>query len=90
MGPLWVYLGVLNVATFVAFVVDKRRAERHRRRIRELTLMGMSLLGGAAGGLVAMYLVRHKTRVWYFRWGLPAMIVLHVALFVYARATGLV
>jgi uncharacterized membrane protein YsdA (DUF1294 family) len=38
----------------------------------------MSALGGAAGGLAAMYLFRHKTRHAKFFLGLPAMLLIHI------------
>lgn len=92
LAPLGVYLLVVNLVTFALFVYDKLRAEqgRGRSRVPEVVLLGISLVGGALGGLVAMRLVRHKTRKWYFSWGLPAMIVLQVALFVYLRLGGIV
>lgn len=82
----------MNLVTLALFIYDKLRAEqgRTRNRIPEVVLLGLSLVGGAVGGLVAMRLVRHKTRKWYFSWGLPAMIVLQVALFIYLRLGGIV
>lgn len=92
LAPLGVYLLAVNLVTFALFVYDKLRAEqgRARSRVPEVVLRGLSLVGGAVGGLVAMRLVRHKTRKWYFSWGLPAIIVLQVALFVYLRLGGIV
>lgn len=92
LAPLGVYLLAVNLVTFALFIYDKLRAEqgRTRSRIPEVVLLGLSLVGGAVGGLVAMRLVRHKTRKWYFSWGLPAMIVLQVALFLYLRLGGIV
>lgn len=92
LAPLGVYLLAVNLVTFALFVYDKLRAEqgRARSRVPEVVLLGLSLVGGAVGGLVAMRLVRHKTRKWYFSWGLPAMIFLQVALFVYLRLGGIV
>ena len=39
----------------------------------------IALLGGAAGGILGMYAFRHKTRHWYFKWGLPAILLLQLA-----------
>ena len=74
-----VYLVVINVVTFVGFCIDKRRAIRGAYRIPERTLIALSFAGGALGGLVAMRLVRHKTRKWYFVWGLPLFLLLQIA-----------
>ena len=92
LAPLGVYLLIVSLVTLVLFIYDKLRAEQGRvdKRIPELVLLGLSLVGGAVGGIVGMRLMRHKTRKWYFSWGLPAMIVLQVALFLYLRLAGIV
>ncbi len=74
-----VYLAVVNVVTFVGFCIDKHRAVRGAYRISERTLIALSFAGGALGGLVAMRLLRHKTRKWYFAWGLPLFLLLQIA-----------
>ena len=91
LAPLGVYLLVANLVTLALFIYDKLRAEQGRvdKRIPEVVLLGLSLVGGAVGGIVGMYLVRHKTRKWYFSWGLPVMIVLQVALLLYLRLGGI-
>ncbi len=76
---LLVYLGLINGITFVLFGLDKRRAIRQKRRIPIVTLLGCSFVGGALGGLMGMYLFRHKTRKDYFALGLPLMLVMQAA-----------
>lgn len=80
LTALGAYYAVVNVLTAVLFAVDKHRARRGQWRISEKTLLGLSLIGGALGGLVAMRAVRHKTRKPAFAYGLPLMLVLHVML----------
>ena len=80
MALFLTYYAVINVLTAVAFVVDKHKARHGRRRISERTLLGLSLVGGALGGLVGMYTAHHKTRKPRFRYGLPVMFVAHVVL----------
>ena len=76
-------LAVMGLATFVAFWLDKRRAVRGDRRIPERTLHALELLGGWAGAIVAMMLVRHKNRKASY-WLVTAMIAsAHVAIFVW-------
>ena len=48
------YLLVINVVTFVVFVVDKARAVRGAWRVREATLLGLSLAGGSVGGFLGI------------------------------------
>ena len=58
--------GAISLITFILYAVDKRRARQKKWRIPEATLIGFSLLGGAVGGYLAMLIVRHKTKYWYF------------------------
>ena len=88
---LGIYLLVINVVTFAAYAWDKHVAATdndHGKRTPEARLLGLALVGGSIGGLLAMYLVRHKTRKWYFVWGLPLFAVLNVVLVVYAHLAG--
>lgn len=83
MTELYAYLLIINTVTFCIFALDKYKAVRGLWRIREATLLGLSLGGGALGGCVAMYLLRHKTRKARFAIGLPLMAALQaVFLFV--------
>lgn len=68
----------MNIVTFVTFWIDKNLAQNNKSRVSESTLVLMSALGGAAGGLAAMYLFRHKTRHAKFFLGLPAMLLIHM------------
>ena len=61
-----IYLAVMSVITFFMYVADKNKAQKGKWRISEKALLGMSFLGGAAGGYLAMHLARHKTKHWYF------------------------
>ena len=60
--------------------LDKRQAIRHPWRITEATLFFIALLGGGLGSIVGMQLFRHKTRHWYFVWGMPAIFFTELAL----------
>ncbi|MCI9406620.1 MAG: DUF1294 domain-containing protein [Oscillospiraceae bacterium] len=76
---LAIYLIGASTAGFVLFGVDKARAKKGRWRIPEKVLLGAALFGGAPGCLAGMYLFRHKTRRWYFRWGIPLTLLLQLA-----------
>ena len=75
-----IYLAVMNVIGVAVMWSDKKRARLHRWRIPEKVLFGVSLLGGSAGTWAGMYLFRHKTKHWYFVWGMPAILLLQLAL----------
>ena len=76
---LELYLLAANVAAFSLMGIDKRRAQRGKRRVPERTLFLPTVLGGALGGTLGMYLFHHKTRHWYFRWGYPLLLTLQLA-----------
>ena len=62
------YLVLLSLITFIAYGVDKKKAEKGKYRTKEKTLLLLSFLGGAFGGYPAMLVFRHKTKGehWYF------------------------
>ncbi len=82
------YLLVLNFGTFLLFWADKQKAVHRKWRIKEATLLGMSLLGGAAGGLAAMYLFHHKIKKNKFRIGVPALLAVQVVIVVWLKMAG--
>ena len=75
-----VWLIIINLLTFILFVDDKKRAVKHKYRISEFTLLTLAFMGGSAGALLAMTLVRHKTKKIVFTVGIRLMLVMHVIL----------
>ena len=76
-------IALISLVTFIAYAIDKYRARRGLFRISEKALLTLSLLGGAIGGTVAMQLLRHKTKHWYFTLLNVIGILWQVGLFVY-------
>ncbi len=74
------YLVCINLAGLASMGIDKRRAIRHEWRIPEATLFLIALLGGSMGSIAGMQLFRHKTRHWYFVWGMPIIFFIELAL----------
>ena len=75
------WLAAVNIAAFFLLRLDKRRAKRRgARRIRERTLFLSALLGGSAGAAAGMWIFRHKTKHWYFVWGMPGILILQLVL----------
>lgn len=83
-----IYLGIINVVTFIAFAIDKLNAIGHRSRIRIVTLLGLAFMGGSLGGLLAMYLLHHKTNKDYFTVGIPLIILMQVVVIFYVLNAG--
>ncbi len=90
-AALLIYLAAVNVGAFAAYGIDKKIARRNglrdddidMRRISEKALFLWALCGGAAGALAGMKIWRHKTRHWYFVWGVPALLIAEAALLTY-------
>ena len=73
------YLAAINLGTFAVYGADKRRAKKDRRRVPEKTLFLLAIIGGSVGALLGMKVFRHKTRHWYFVWGIPAILLIQIA-----------
>lgn len=80
LNPIMIYLAIINILAFILMGMDKRRAVRHAWRIPERTLFLSALLGGSIGAIVGMQLFRHKTKHWYFCYGMPAILILQIVL----------
>ena len=76
-----VYLILVNIIAFLLFGLDKRKAQMHRWRISEKALFIPAILGGSIGAILGMHLFHHKTKHWYFRFGLPLILALQLAAF---------
>ena len=77
------YIFLVNLTGFALMWADKRKAIRNAWRIPEARLFLCALLGGSLGSLLGMYTFRHKTRHWYFVWGMPAILLLQIGLALY-------
>lgn len=77
------YLLFINIIAFALMGIDKRRAVRKAWRISEKTLFLSALLGGSIGAIAGMQIFRHKTKHWYFKYGMPAILILQLVLLFY-------
>ena len=80
---LLVWLAVINLLTFIVYGADKRRARKGKWRGPEKPLFLLPLLGGSIGALLGMRVFHHKTKHWYFVWGIPAILLAQIALAVW-------
>ena len=78
-----IYLAVINVVTFFMYGIDKWKAKKSKWRIRETALLGLAVLGGSIGAWLGMKVWHHKTQHKKFRYGVPAIIIIQLALIVY-------
>jgi Predicted membrane protein len=64
---------IINIFGFIIVAVDKYKAKRKLWRIPEKLFFIISLLGGCPGVYTGLLVIRHKTRHWYFMYGIPAI-----------------
>ncbi|HQD39620.1 MAG: DUF1294 domain-containing protein [Firmicutes bacterium] len=79
------YLAVINLITFVIAGLDKRAARRSKRRVPENSLFKLALAGGSVGLYLSMFVFRHKTKHSAFNFGLPALIIAQVFVFLFLK-----
>ena len=77
------YLLLINIVTFIAFAIDKRRARKGKWRIPEARLLLFAALGGTLGAMAGMKICRHKTQHLKFKYGVPAILISQLALAFY-------
>lgn len=75
---LTLYILVLSTISFILMGIDKSRAKNNKWRISEKTLLTIALVGGACGGLIGMYVFRHKTQHTKFSIGFPIIAIIHI------------
>lgn len=77
-----IYLIIVNIIGLATMGIDKRRAIKRGWRISEVNLFTIALIGGCLGTTLGMFLFRHKTRHWYFAYGMPIILFIQVAIIV--------
>ena len=77
------YLLAINIATFFLYGIDKYKAKKSKWRISEAKLLTMVAIGGSIGAWAGMRLWHHKTMHKKFKYGIPLIIIMQVALAVY-------
>ena len=83
IGVLTIYILSVNLLGFALMGIDKYKAIKRGFRIPESTLFTVALIGGSIGSIIGIFFFRHKTRHWYFVYGMPAILIIQIALLVY-------
>ena len=83
---VFIYLVIINLIAYLLMAMDKSRARKHQWRIPEKTLFLSAILGGSIGAIAGMSTFHHKTRHWYFVIGMPAILIVQIALIVWIRS----
>lgn len=74
------YVIIINIIGLFSMLIDKRRAIKKIWRIPEKTLFLIAILGGSIGSNIGMRLFRHKTKHWYFVFGMPAILIIQLVI----------
>ena len=72
------YLLIMNVIAFALMGADKGKAKTGKWRVPEKTLFLSAILGGSIGAILGMQTFRHKTKHWYFQYGMPLILILQL------------
>jgi len=74
---LLIYFGFISILSVIITAYDKIASTKlPKNRIRESTLLWLSLFGGSAAMLLTMHVIRHKTKHIKFMLGIPIIIII--------------
>ena len=77
------YLLAINAVAFIVYGIDKYKAKKAKWRISEATLLLLTVLGGSVGAWMGMKIWHHKTMHKKFKYGIPAILLIQIALMAY-------
>ena len=77
------YLLGINAVAFIMYGIDKYKAKKAKWRIPEATLLLLAVLGGSIGAWMGMKVWHHKTKHKKFKYGIPAILLIQIALMAY-------
>ncbi len=72
------YLIFINMLGYLSMGSDKKKAREGKYRISEKALFTIAILGGSIGSIIGMRKFRHKTKHWYFKYGIPCILILQI------------
>lgn len=83
-----IYFAVLNILGFAFMGIDKWKAVHHAWRIPEKVLFLIAIFGGSLGSIIGMYTFRHKTKHWYFVYGMPLIMAAQIGIACWIIGSG--
>ena len=89
MEEIICYLLAINIATFLLYGIDKYKAKKGKWRISEATLLTMAAIGGSIGAWAGMRVWHHKTMHKKFKYGIPVIIIMQIAVWVYLHTNNI-
>ena len=76
---LLIYLAAINLVTFFLYGIDKYKAQKSKWRVKESTLLWLSVFGGCIGAWLGMKAWHHKTLHAKFKYGIPLILLAQIA-----------
>ena len=81
---LWgAYFALISIIAIAVTVADKAKAKAGAWRVKESTLLLLSAIGGSVAMFITMQVIRHKTKHAKFMIGIPLIIAVQVAAFIF-------
>lgn len=73
----------INIIAFIVYGIDKLKAKQGKWRIPESTLLFLAIIGGSIGAWCGVKVWHHKTLHKKFRYGIPLIIAIQIAMIWY-------
>jgi uncharacterized membrane protein YsdA (DUF1294 family) len=70
-----IFLAVINLISFAVMLLDKNSARAGEWRVSEGMLFFLAIFFGGLGIYLGMFTFHHKTRKWYFYFGIPLILI---------------
>ncbi|MEQ3281937.1 DUF1294 domain-containing protein [Finegoldia magna] len=77
-----IYFLTINLITFLAFLIDKRKAIHNKYRISENVLILLCILAGFIGAMSSMIIFKHKLYKKKFTISIPLISFVYLVVFV--------
>ncbi|MDU7141300.1 MAG: DUF1294 domain-containing protein [Finegoldia magna] len=77
-----IYFLIINLITFLAFLIDKRKAVHSKYRIAENVLIFLCIIGGFIGALNSMVIFKHKLYKKKFTITIPIISLIYITAYV--------
>ena len=75
-----ILVAIMSLITLIFYKVDKVKAIKNKYRIKEKTLVMLSFFFGSIGGLIGMYVIRHKNRHFKFIFTNWLFFIIHIVI----------
>jgi uncharacterized membrane protein YsdA (DUF1294 family) len=71
-------VAVINLVSFSVMLLDKNFASSNQWRVSEGALFFLAIFFGGLGIYLGMFTFHHKTRKWYFYFGIPLILIQNI------------